>query len=150
MEWLYRGNTKRPLTRQPLHPDDFILDKRLQIQIARWKQDHETLNSSLCDDSEEEDEEEDNDGDGDDFDDILEIASRLTTNVVARRGQQRSPATNSADVTTANSNSNRLTDIRARVLQQREEKIHRILNKMESEDGLEVNSLAALVMAPTR
>ena len=133
MEWLYRGNTKCPLTRQPLHTDDLVPDRQLQAKILKWKL-LENFQDSMASGFGNIDEAE-SDSDDDDFDsafeDILEITDRFRTASITQQQRQQTlvaVSTNTATPTAArDASSNRLTDLRLRVLQRREERIHHFL-----------------------
>ena len=84
MEWLYRGNTQCPLTRQPMHPDDLVLDRELQATILKWKMMQAMNDSAASFGSDSSDDEFDAA-----FDDILEITDRFRTAVISQRQQQQ-------------------------------------------------------------
>jgi U-box domain len=41
LEWIWFGSATCPLTRKPLHPDNFSLDEALMCEIRDWKRLHE-------------------------------------------------------------------------------------------------------------
>jgi U-box domain len=141
MNWMYQGNTKCPLTRKSVHPDNFVLDTQLQSKIQQWKADQECNESKL-----EEDAGMDDSGSFDDFDeafnDILEITNRIRTIAVDQNRQRQSapstvtiltpaPVDEAEEESSAKQSLGRLSDIRMRVLQRRDDRIKIIMSKGE-------------------
>jgi len=139
MEWLYRGNTKCPLTRKRIHPDDLVLDIVLQTKINTWKLEQkyeESVSDDIDDDSS-------SSGDDDEFDsafdDIMAITDRIR-DATLRSQQRRVAASTPSTATpvapaapTLSNNDNRLQDIRLRVLQLRDDRIKNFMAKTAPE-----------------
>lgn len=145
MNWIYQGNPLCPLTRTAIHPDDLVLDTELQAKILKWKLGQEMNDSSIG-----------SLGDSDaDFEatlqDILEITNRIQTVTINNNSRRKS--TPALRVTTPapeapqkrnSEGSRRLSDIRSRVLQRRDERIQSILSQQgEDEKPLKPESSSA-------
>ena len=148
MNWIYRGNIVCPLTRTPLHPDDLELDTELQAKILKWKisQEFQESGDGLGLD--------DSDGDFDaTFQDILEITNKIKTITVGGR-RQSAPASvirstpvveEDAPAKRASTGARRLSDLRSKVLQQREERIQSMLSKGKEASSDSPTSLATMM-----
>ena len=139
MEWLYRGNTKCPLTRQPLHTDDLVPDRQLQAKIVKWKL-LENFQDSMASGFGDDDATESDDDFDSAFEDILEITDRFRTAAIAHQQRQQTPVAapriKTTPVVAPVAGSNSLTDIRLRVLQQRDERINKLLSSKDAADKI--------------
>lgn len=151
MNWIYQGNLKCPLTRQSIHTDDLVLDTELQSKIMKWKLSQE-FNDSTCFD------EDDSEFDAT-FQDILEITNRIKSVTVGSEGRRQSaPEISTRTVERAEpakqkseGSTRRLSDLRLKVLQQRDNRIKTMLSAQENEkavdSGSEPTGLAQMMVA---
>jgi U-box domain len=166
MNWMYMGNTKCPLTRKALHPDNFVLDEQLQRKIQKWKAADQECHDSTLDEDTGMDDSAASFDDFDDFDEtlnnIVEITDRIRT-LAVNQNRQRQSVPSTVTITTPISgveageesqpgqSMGRLSDIRMRVLQKREDRIKNIMSNIEDlapkySDGPDL-SLAGLMMS---
>ncbi|CAB9496972.1 Putative E3 ubiquitin-protein ligase LIN [Seminavis robusta] len=149
MNWIYQGNTKCPLTRKSLHPDDMALDTELQAKIEAWKMENSELSQSRCDFDDSADFEST-------FNDILEITNRIKSITVDQQRRHSAPMLSlsskkeekeAAPVARTSLGSSRLTDLRMKVLQRRDDRIKTMLSKEDPSQGLKVDTTTDLSLA---
>jgi U-box domain len=123
MNWIFLGNLVCPLTRQPLHTDDLVLDSVLQAKILEWKisQNFQESVADLDDDSDFEDT----------FNDILEITNRIKTVTIDHSRRRQAQPARARD-----EQEDRITGLRLRVLQQRDNRINNMLSNNKGDKGI--------------
>ncbi|CAB9527801.1 Putative E3 ubiquitin-protein ligase LIN [Seminavis robusta] len=83
LEWIWFGNATCPMTRAPLRPSNFSLDRSLLLKIWEWKKDNNLL--ITVDDKEDTHEEDDEDFPELEEEDLYKVSPLLTNPELDRR-----------------------------------------------------------------